>query len=58
MLPSLLAREVQNGLKHFLNTGFDPSDPPFGGVMRRFAEDEARWRKGPTSGSGCHFELE
>lgn len=42
MLPSLLAREIQNGLKHFLRTGFEPSDPLFAGVMQRFTENEAR----------------
>ena len=36
MRPSLLAREIQNGLKHCLRTGFEPSDPLFAGVMRRF----------------------
>ena len=43
MLPSLLAREIQSGLKHFLKTGFEPSDPLFAGVMQRFTDDEARW---------------
>lgn len=47
MLPSLLAREIQNGLKHFLKTGFEPSDHLFAGVMQRFTDDESRWMKGP-----------
>lgn len=48
MLPSLLARESQNGLKHFLRMGFELSDPLFAGVMQRFTEeDEAQWMKGP-----------
>ena len=55
MLPSLLAREVQNGLKHFLTTGFEPSDPLFAGVMRRFTEDESRWLKGPYIQVGLPF---
>ena len=55
MLPSLLAREVQNGLKHFLTTGFEPSDPLFSGVMRRFTEDESRWMKGPYIQIGLPF---
>jgi DEAD/DEAH box helicase domain-containing protein len=33
MLPSLLAREIQNGRKYFLRTGFEPSDPLFAGAM-------------------------
>jgi DEAD/DEAH box helicase domain-containing protein len=55
MLPSLLAREVQNGLKHFLTTGFEPSDPLFSGVVRRFADDESRWMKGPYVQIGLPF---
>ena len=45
MLPSLLAREIQNGLKHFLTTGFEPSDHLFSGVMKRFTADESSWMK-------------
>src|SRR3954469_12036937 len=55
MLPSLLAREIQNGLKHFLTSGFEPSDPMFAGVMQRFTEDEARWMKGPYIQLGLPF---
>ena len=55
MLPSLLAREVQNGLKHFLRTGFEPSDALFAGVMQRFTEDESRWMKGPYIQVGLPF---
>ena len=57
MLPSLLAREVQNGLKHFLTTGFEPSDRLFAGVMRRFTEDESRWMKGPYLQVGLPFRV-
>ncbi|CAI06266.1 helicase (putative RNA helicase),fragment [Aromatoleum aromaticum EbN1] len=55
MLPSLLARDIQNGLKQFLITGFEPSDPLFSGVMKRFANDEARWLKGPYLQIGLPF---
>ena len=55
MLPSLLAREIQNGLKHFLTTGFEPSDPLFAGVMQRFTDDEGRWLKGPYVQIGLPF---
>lgn len=55
MLPSLLAREIQSGIKHFLTTGFEPSDPLFAGVMQRFANDEARWLKGPYVQVGLPF---
>ena len=57
MLPSLLAREIQNGLKHFLTTGFEPSDPLFAGVMQRFTEDESRWMKGPYVQLGLPFRI-
>jgi DEAD/DEAH box helicase domain-containing protein len=55
MLPSLLAREIQNGLKHFLTTGFEPSDSLFAGVMQRFTADESRWMKGPYIQLGLPF---
>ncbi len=55
MLPSLLAREIQNGLKHYLRTGFEPSDPLFAGVMQRFTDDESRWMKGPYIQVGLPF---
>jgi DEAD/DEAH box helicase domain-containing protein len=55
MLPSLLAREIQNGLKHFLTTGFEPSDHLFSGVMQRFTADESRWMKGPYIQLGLPF---
>ena len=55
MLPSLLAREIQNGLKHYLTTGFEPSDRMFSGVMQRFTEDESRWMKGPFVQIGLPF---
>ena len=43
MLPSLLAREVQTGLKQFLTAGFEPSDALFAGVIERFTNDASRW---------------
>ncbi|MGK5092815.1 DEAD/DEAH box helicase [Deltaproteobacteria bacterium TL4] len=55
MLPSLLAHEIQQGLKQFLITGFEPSDPLFSGIMRRFTEDESRWLKGPYVQVGLPF---
>ncbi|WP_287462681.1 DEAD/DEAH box helicase, partial [Accumulibacter sp.] len=55
MLPSLLAREIQNGLKHFLTTGFEPSDRLFAGIMQRFTDDESRWLKGPYIQIGLPF---
>ena len=40
MLPSLLARDIQQGIKQFLITGFEPADGFFHGVMRRFVNNE------------------
>lgn len=57
MLPSLLAREVQTGLKQFLTVGFEPSDALFAGVMERFTEQESRWMKGPYVQLGLPFRL-
>lgn len=56
MLPSLLAREIQNVLKHFLKTGCEPSERLFAGNMQRFTDDESRWLKGPRTRSGCRSE--
>ena len=57
MLPSLLAREVQTGLKQFLTVGFEPSDPLFAGIMERFTRDESRWMKGPYVQLGLPFRV-
>jgi DEAD/DEAH box helicase domain-containing protein len=55
MLPSLLAREIQDGLKNFLTIGFEPSDALFAGVVQRFTDDETRWFKGPYVQIGLPF---
>ena len=47
MLPSLLVNEIREALQQFLIIGYEPSDPLFAGVMRRFAHEEHRWLKGP-----------
>lgn len=47
MLPSLLARDIQQGLQQFLVTGFEPSDNFLHGLMRRFVEDQTGWLKRP-----------
>jgi DEAD/DEAH box helicase domain-containing protein len=57
MLPSLLAREIQTGLKQFLTVGFEPSDRLFAGVVERFTEDEQRWMKGPYVQLGLPFRV-
>jgi hypothetical protein len=55
MLPSRLAREVQNGRKQFLRTGFAPSDTLFDGVMQCFTEDEMLCMKGSHIQVGPSF---
>ena len=55
MLPSLLARDIQNGLKEFLVSGFEPADTFMHGLMGRFVDDEAAWLKGPYVQVGLPF---
>jgi len=55
MLPSLLARDIQAGLKQFLVAGFEPADDFMHGLMSRFVEDEAAWLKGPYVQVGLPF---
>jgi len=55
MLPSLLARDIQNGIKQFLVTGFEPSDEFFHGLVSRFVDKEAAWMKGPFLQAGLPF---
>ena len=51
----LLAREIQFGLKQFLITAYEPSDPFFSGIMKKFTQDESRWMKGPYLQLGLPF---
>jgi len=55
MLPSLLARDIQQGIKQFLVIGFEPADGFFHGVMRRFVDNELAWMKGPYLQVGLPF---
>lgn len=55
MLPSLLVRDIQQGLKNFLVTGFEPSNEFFRGLLGRFVEDEPAWLKGPYLQIGLPF---
>lgn len=55
MLPSLLARDIQTGLKQFLVSGFEPADEFMHGLMSRFADEEAAWLKGPYVQIGLPF---
>jgi DEAD/DEAH box helicase domain-containing protein len=55
MLPSLVALDIQEGLRQFLITGYEPSDGFFRGLMSRFVEDGSRWLKGPYLQVGLPF---
>ena len=55
MLPSLVALDIQNGLRQFLITGYEPSDSFFHGLMTRFVENSNRWMKGPYLQVGLPF---
>src|SRR3954469_20690844 len=55
MFPSLLANDIQTGLKQFLVTAFEPSDEFFHGLLARFVENEAAWMKGPFLHAGLPF---
>lgn len=57
MLPSLLARDIQTGLKQFLVSGFEPADVFMHGLMSRFTEDEEAWLKGPYVQMGLPFAV-
>jgi DEAD/DEAH box helicase domain-containing protein len=57
MLPSLIARDIQAGLKQFLVSAFEPADAFLHGLMSRFAENEEAWLKGPYVQMGLPFAL-
>lgn len=55
MLPSLLAKDIQTGLKQFLVSAFESADAFNHGLMSRFVEDEQAWLKGPYVQVGLPF---
>ena len=55
MLPSLLAKDIQEGLRQFLTTGFEASDDFMSGIMDRFVKEPAGWLKGPYLQLGLPF---
>lgn len=57
MLPSLLARDIQTGLKQFLTSSYEPADAFMHGLMKRFTENEAAWLKGPYVQMGLPFNV-
>src|SRR5689334_8476445 len=57
MLPSLLTRDIQTGLKQYLMTAYEPSDSFFRGIMERFLARDDSWLKGPYVQIGLPFRL-
>jgi DEAD/DEAH box helicase domain-containing protein len=55
MLPSLLSRDIQEGLRQFLLTGFEASDDFMSGVIQRFVQEPSGWMKGPYLQLGLPF---
>lgn len=57
MLPSLLTRDIEYGLRQYLLTAYEPSDGFFRGVMQRFLDRDGSWMKGPYVQVGLPFRL-
>jgi DEAD/DEAH box helicase domain-containing protein len=55
MLPSLLAREITEGLKQFIITGYETPTPYFSGMFTRFVEHDGHFCKGPYLSLGLPF---
>jgi hypothetical protein len=55
MLPSVVGREVQEGLESYLTFGFEPSNPFFSGIVRAFAAQPGNLVKGPYISLGLPF---
>jgi DEAD/DEAH box helicase domain-containing protein len=55
MLPSLIAKDIQEGLRQFLTTGFEASDDFMSGIVSRFVQDPSGWLKGPYLQLGLPF---
>ena len=56
MLPSLLIKDIQQGLKQHLLSSQEPSDDFFNGILSRFVEDESSWQRGPFLQLGLPFQ--
>jgi len=55
MLPSLLTRDIQTGLRQYLLFAYEPTDMFFKGIMERFLDREGSWMKGPYVQVGLPF---
>jgi DEAD/DEAH box helicase domain-containing protein len=55
LLPSLVTRDIQFGLRQYLLSAYEASDDFFGGIMLRFLERDGSWLKGPYVQLGLPF---
>jgi len=56
MLPSLLAREIIQGLQAYITTGFETPTPHFSGAFRELVETPGRFYKGPYLSADLPFQ--
>jgi DEAD/DEAH box helicase domain-containing protein len=57
VLPSILASELRDATRRFLITAYEPSDPFFHGIVRRFVEGPEGVGKGPYLQLGLPFRM-
>ena len=55
MLPAVVSREIEEGIKSFLRTTFPPSTPAFRHTLETFLDDPGRVFKGPYYGLRLPF---
>lgn len=55
MIPSLVAHDIIEGLRQYLITGFEPSNPTFRGIVRAFVDQPGSLHKGPYLSLGLPF---
>ncbi len=56
MIPSLLAREIIQGLQAYITTGFETSTPWFSGAFKELVETPGRFYKGPYLSISLPFQ--
>ena len=56
MIPSLLAKEVIQGLQAYITTGFETSTPWFAGAFKELVETPGRFYKGPYLSVSLPFQ--
>ena len=56
MLPSLLAKEIIQGLQAYITTGFETSTPWFAGAFKELVETPGRFYKGPYLSISLPFQ--